>query len=87
MLPDENRSIAEEEVPKEVEQVSGQAIEQDAPLSKEVFVAQVQQLVERARAAGLHPLQAMAKTYVKQGMSIIEGLLSSLENANSPKKK
>ncbi len=89
MLPDENRTITENEVPKEVAQVSAQAIEpaQDAPLTKEMFAAQMQQLTERARAAGLNPIHTMAKTYIKQGMTIIEGLLASLENEGSSKKK
>ena len=109
MSPDEMRPIAEEEVPKEVEQVSGQAIEpaqeertivenespkeqdvpkeQDMHLTKEMFITQLQQLIERAKAAGLHPIQTMAKAYVKQGTTILEGLLSSLENENTSKKK
>ena len=61
--------------------------EQDAPLTKEEFTTSLQRLIERARAAGLHPIHTMAKTYAKQGMTILEGLLASLENANSEKKK
>ncbi len=59
---------------------------QDAPLTKEEFSAQMQRLTERAKAAGLNPLQTLAQTYAKRGMCIIEGLLASLEN-EAPKKK
>ena len=74
MLPDENHPIAEDEVPK-----------QNAPLSKEVLVAQMQRLTERAKAAGLSPIHTLVQTYIKQVRTIIEGLLDSLENEKSPK--
>ena len=70
---------AEIEEPREVEQ--------DAPLTKEQFAAQMQRLNERARAAGLKPLQLMAQTYAKLGMAMLEGVLASLESDDSPKKK
>ena len=79
MSPDEQRPIAENEVPEEVEQ--------DAPLTKEAFAAQIQRLAERARAAGFNPIRAMAQTYAKQGLAIVEGLLVALENENNSKKK
>ena len=75
MPPDEKHPIAENEP------------EQEAPLTKEEFTAQMQRLTERARAAGLNPIHTMAHTYAKQGMNILEGLLASLENANSTRKK
>ena len=89
MAADKKRTTAEDEAPKKVEEVSGQAIEpvQDAPLTKEEFAAQMQQLTERAKAAGLNPIHTMAQTYVKQGMAIVEGLLASLEHETSSKKK
>ncbi len=77
MSSDENRPIAENEETKEG----------GVPLTKEDFAAQMKQLTERARAAGLNPIQTMARTYIKQGMAIIEGLLTSLESNDSPKKK
>lgn len=62
--------------------------EEDAPLTKEEFAAQMHLLTERARAAGLNPIQTMAQSYVRQGMVILDGLLASLENnASSEKKK
>ena len=78
MTPPKKRPVAENKAPKEVEQ--------DIPLTKEMFSAQMQRLIERARAAGLNPIQTMAKTYVRQGMSIIEGLMASLENEDISKK-
>ena len=75
-MSDEKRPIAENEVPKE-----------DVPLTKEQFATQLQRLTERARAAGLNPLKAMAQTYARQGRAILEGILASLENEESSKKK
>ena len=75
MSPDEKHPIAEK------------GPGQEAPLTKEEFAAQMQQLTKRARAAGLNPIQTLAHTYTKQFMAIVEGLLASLENANSAKKK
>ena len=82
---DDKPPIAENETPKEVEQVIEPA--QDAHLTKETSSAQMQRLTERARAAGLSPLQVMAQTYAKRGLAILDGLLGALENANSSKKK
>ena len=76
MSPDEERPIVENEVPKA-----------DVPLTKEEFAAQMQQLTERARAAGLNPLRAMFQTYARQGRATLEGILASLESDDSPKKK
>ena len=93
MSPDKKRLLAKKEAPQEVEQVSEQAIElaQDAPITKEIFEAQVQRLIERARAAGLNPVRTLARTYAKRGLAILDGLLSALENerspADNPKKK
>ena len=65
--------------------------EQDAPLTKEEFTAQLQRLTERAKAAGLHPIRTMAHTYAKQGMSIGRGILAAimdgLEGDDGSKKK
>mgnify|MGYP001561616970 CR=1 FL=1 len=60
---------------------------QDAPLTQEEFAAELQRLNERARAAGLKPVQAMAHTYLRQGMVMLEGFLASLEINDSSKKK
>ena len=89
MSLDEKRPIEEKEAPKEAEQVSEQAIEptQDAPLTKEIFSAYLQRLIERARAAGLSPLQVLAQTYAKRGMALLDGLLGALDNADNSKKK
>ena len=82
MPPDKKPTIAENEA-------------QDAPLTQEEYDAQMLSLNERARAAGLNPMQALAHTYVRQGAATvrqgvakIEDFLMSLEgNDNSKKKK
>lgn len=80
MLPDKPRSHHKRPKPA-VEP------EQDVPLTQEAFAAQMHQLTERAKAAGLNPIQVMAQTYAKQGMVILEGLLGALANTDSVKKK
>jgi hypothetical protein len=52
-----------------------------APETREELAAKFEQLAARARAAGMSPLQAMAQTYVKRGMAVLDGLLSALEEA------
>jgi hypothetical protein len=59
----------------------------DLPMTKDEFTASLDQLVERARSAGIRPLQIMAATYVKQGMSMIDGLLGAFETRTEAKVK
>ncbi len=82
MPSDEKQPIEENDVPKKNEDPA-----QDVPLTKEEFAAQMQRLTERARAAGLNPIQTMARTYANLGMAMLNGILASLENADSSKKK
>ena len=81
--------MAENEVPKKAEEIPeqtavltpGQTPEeaQDAPLTREELATKLQQLSERARAAGMSPLQAMAGAYLKRGLAVIDGLLGAFE--------
>ena len=48
------------------------------------LATKLDELVARARAAGISPLQALMQSYAKRGMAVIEGLLSALEEV--PKK-
>ena len=74
--PKEGRTVAEKEAPEE-----------DAPLTKEGFVAKVHELTERARAAGLNPLRLLVQAYRKQGAVILKSLLDSLGNEDISAKK
>ena len=47
----------------------------------------MQRLTERAKAAGLNPIQTMLHSYASRGRAIINSLLGALENADSAKKK
>ena len=89
LSPDEKPPIAEQEAPQEVEQVSEQAIEpaQDNPMTTEIFKAQLHQLTERARAAGLSPIRMLIQAYAKRGEALVNSVLAGLENADEPKKK
>ena len=57
------------------------------PMTQEQFSAHMTELTERARAAGLRPVQAMLATYVKLGMTMLDKVLEGLEPVDSPKKK
>ncbi len=59
----------------------------DDPLTQEEYATQIQRLTERARAAGLKPVQIMTRTYAKLVMDGLESLVASLEGDSSPKKK
>ena len=81
MSPDEERPIVVPVAP-------------DAPLTQEQYDAQMQQLTERGRAAGLNLVQALAHTYVRQGTATLrqgvaklEDFLTSLESSDISKKK
>jgi len=83
--------MTENEEPKKTEQaiqqVSEQTSEPVALMTKEQFAAQMTQLTERARAAGLRPIQAMLTTYVRQGMTMLDKLLEGLEPEATPEKR
>jgi hypothetical protein len=83
--------MSENEEPKKIEQAIGQVSEQTSPpappMTQEQFSAQMAQLTERARAAGLRPVHAMLATYVKLGMTMLDKVLEGLEPVDSPKKK
>ena len=82
MPSEEDRPKEEHTAPQESESA------QDAPLTKEEFAAQMQLLADRARAAGLNPLQTLFQTYAKQGMTLLESMLAALEEkADNSKKK
>lgn len=86
MLPAKPRSHHKRPKPaKDGEQAVGPA--QDVPLTKETFIDQMHRLTERAKAAGMNPIQVMAQTYARRGMGILEGLLGSLENTDNSKTK
>ena len=57
------------------------------PLTSEEFAKALDQLVTRARAAGIRPLQVMAATYLKQGMDMLDGVLGALEGSSQKKEK
>lgn len=62
-----------------------QAIEKpvEPPMSSAEFSATLDQLMTRAKAAGVRPLQVMATSYAKQGLAMLDGLLASLDQGTS----
>jgi hypothetical protein len=83
MLPEEEWSMSENEEPKKTEQAS----EPDAPMTQEQFSAQWAQLTERAKAAGLRPIQVLIRSYAQQGMTMLDKVLEGLEPVDSKKKQ
>ena len=59
--------------------------EQVLPLTSEEFGSALADLIERARAAGMRPLQIMAATYMKQSIAMVDGLLAALEEGGKEK--
>jgi len=55
-------------------------IEDDSKtLSPTEFVESLGELKDKAKAAGLRPIQNMVTSYISQGLAMVDGLLESLE--------
>jgi len=74
--PVENEVIVEEEPVLTVE-------DEIKPISPTELVESLTELKDRAKAAGIRPLQAMLSSYISQGASVVDGL----ESLEGPKKK
>lgn len=74
--------MAENEVPKKIEEAPPVEV---APPTHDELIAKLEQFSNRAREAGLSPLQMMARSYAARGMKVLDGLLSALEE-DAPKK-
>ena len=48
-------------------------------ISPSELVESLAELKDRAKAAGLRPIQNMVTSYISQGLSMVDGLLESLE--------
>jgi len=55
-------------------------------LSPTEFVESLVELKDRAKAAGLRPIQNMVTSYINQGLSMVDGLLESLEGSKKKDK-
>ena len=54
-------------------------IEGQDGISPSELVESLAELKDRAKAAGLRPIQNMVTSYISQGLSMVDGLLESLE--------
>ena len=70
--PVENEVIVEEEPVLTVE-------DEVKPISPTELADSLVELKDRAKAAGLRPIQNMVTSYISQGMAMVDGLLESLE--------
>ena len=53
-----------------------------ATLSPTEFVESLGELKDKAKAAGIRPIQKMVTSYISQGLAMVDGLLESLEGKN-----
>ena len=56
-------------------------------ISPSELVESLAELKDRAKAAGLRPIQNMVTSYISQGLSMVDGLLESLEGSKKKKDK
>ena len=72
-----------EEAPVEdeviVEEKPVLTVEGQDGISPSELVESLAELKDRAKAAGLRPIQNMVTSYISQGLSMVDGLLESLE--------
>ena len=80
-----------EEAPVEdeviVEEKTVLTVEGQDGISPSELVESLAELKDRAKAAGLRPIQNMVTSYISQGLSMVDGLLESLEGKGKKKDK
>jgi len=76
-----NPPSPEEELPVAPTEEPGK---DELPFTAEEFAVSLTELKDKARAAGLRPVRMMLTSYLNQGLSMVDGLLNSMED---PKKK
>tara|TARA_Y100000590_G_scaffold438087_1_gene560472 strand:+ start:480 stop:806 length:327 start_codon:yes stop_codon:yes gene_type:complete len=80
-----------EEAPVEdeviVEEKTVLTVEGQDGISPSELVESLAELKDRAKAAGLRPIQNMVTSYISQGLSMVDGLLESLEGSKKKKDK
>ena len=80
-----------EEAPVEdeviVEEKTVLTVEGQDWISPSELVESLAELKDRAKAAGLRPIQNMVTSYISQGLSMVDGLLESLEGSKKKKDK
>ena len=55
------------------------------PLTPTEFVESLGELKDKAKAAGLRPIRKLLSSYVNTGLSVVDGLLESLEGKKKKK--
>ena len=73
--------MAENDVLKKTEEASSAEV---APPTREELVAKLEEVAARAKAAGMSPLQMMARSYADRGLKVLDGFLSALEEPKKP---
>lgn len=73
-----------EPVKKEPKKITVFEKETEEAMTAEEFVESLSELKQKAKSAGLQPIRMMLTSYLNQGLSMVDGLLESLDG---PKKK
>jgi hypothetical protein len=79
-----------EEAPVEdeviVEEKTVLTVEGQDGISPGELVESLAELKDRAKAAGIRPIQNMVTSYISQGLAMVDGLLESLEGSKKKDK-
>ena len=59
--------------------------EETDPITPTEFVESLGELKDKAKAAGLRPIRKLLSSYVNTGLSVVDGLLESLEGKKKKK--
>ena len=59
----------------------------DIPITAQEFQDALDTLFERAKAAGLRPIQVMGRTYARKGLEVFDRMLAALEGDDEKEKK
>jgi hypothetical protein len=62
-----------------------EVVEDNEPLTPTEFVESLGELKDKAKAAGLRPIRKLLSSYVNTGLSVVDGLLESLEGKKKKK--
>ena len=60
-------------------------VEEEDPLCPTEFVESLGELKDKAKAAGVRPIRKLLSSYVNTGLSVVDGLLESLEGKKKKK--
>ena len=82
--PEDPEQVSEESA-TDPEESAPAPVDGVLPFTSQEFVETLDKLIERGKAAGVRPFQVMASAYVRQAMSLVDGILGALEGDDKKK--